>query len=42
MESVVPSNDHWPRAKVLNGVVDGPLLCTMCNVEMRALEDLLE
>ena len=32
---MVPSNDYWPRAEVWNGVVDGQLLCTMGNVEMR-------
>ena len=35
---MVPSNDCWPRAKVFSG----QLLCTMGNVEMRALEDRLE
>ena len=41
-ESVVQGNVYWLSAKILNGGVDGLLLCAMDDVEVRALEDRAE
>ena len=42
MELVLPGNAIRLRARVLNGKVDGKLLCAVEGCELRALEDQAE